>query len=710
MKYLLLLGVAQARERQLSGSTGTLEWNILDQNGNPTSETGSAPCPLSDDAVHAAMCGRALSSGPSLVNCHGYDGNYTGCGSQSACSWEGSTQKCHSSSTVPGPSGDPCPAAGGFGVLSDGGEATLPCPVNQVGTRTATCSGGTTTVQSTCRPVGDFTDASKKQAAREALKSGMPDGGKKLKEATYATPADRKDKLIQAKTARRDYLKAQITVDTWKDLVIEDDNEFEGYTDQVLAKRQTRIDAGKSGKIRYRVAPATGLNCDFDTPDLTLTKEDGMDTVDPEGCVTIGVEVDASDPGVLEPGVIKMTKNGDKFDLECNDGASSPGLDVGKNFTCHGRVWDIGTATTDPNDFVGETIWVDDGDTGEPYYNFFTDAGCTDASTGKLTPDTQYMFKRCGDTVDHPFAVNSGSGWQPSGGITGEDSVIVTTDISGTVGWKCTNHPIMAGDFCVGAYDVCGRCGGDGTPTAGHWCADGVETEHGCGLGLGVKEGYYDGTDLVNLPTDSADICEVCAPSDQEYSNETDTSMCIQHTKCGEDLQPNANPFGANADHGCEPCAETHYKPVTVENPTNYAYCIPKVLGCTNPGKCNYDASATHDNGSCAVNDCAGTCGGSAVDLGCGCGSAGPSGCDNQCGSTKENDCAGDCGGSAVDLGCGCGSAGPVTNYDCSGACLNDTDNDGVCDEDESEDAVVCSAGLTATQYINNQCCQCPSS
>lgn len=403
--------------------TGSITWDIIENGVKTGNET--RPC-STDGVIHAAMCGKRL-----LAD-----------------------------------SGS-CSATGGFAVLSDGGEETLPCPVNQVGTRTATCSGGTTTVQSTCKPVGDFTDASKKQAAREALKSGMPAGGKKLKEATYATLADRKAKLIQAKTARRDYLKSQITVDTWKDLVIEDDNEFEGYTEKVLDKRQARIDAGKSGKIRYRVAP-TGLGCQFDSPDLTLTKEAGMDTVDPEGCVTIRVQD--------EPGVIKMTKNGTKFDLECNDGSSSPGLDVGDDFTCKGRVWDIGTATTDANDFVGETIWVDGGDLSAPYYNFYTDVGCTAASTGELTPDTQYMFKRCGDAVDHPFAVNSTSGWQPSEavdeGLKGNESVIVTTGSSGTVGWKCTNHGLMTGDFCVGAYDALRACNGP--------CAADVNTNGVC--------------------------------------------------------------------------------------------------------------------------------------------------------------------------------------------------------------------------------------
>ena len=34
---------------------------------------------------------------------------------------------------------------------------------------------------------------------------------------------------------------------------------------------------------------------------------------------------------------------------------------------------------------------------------------------------------------------------------------------------------------------------------------------------------------------------------------------------------------------------------------------------------------------------------------GCGCGQAGPSGCDNVCGSSSTTDCAGVCGGGAVD-------------------------------------------------------------
>ena len=71
-----------------------------------------------------------------------------------------------------------------------------------------------------------------------------------------------------------------------------------------------------------------------------------------------------------------------------------------------------------------------------------------------------------------------------------------------------------------------------------------------------------------------------------------------------------------------------------------------------------------------AFDDCGVCNGGNADDLGCGCGEAGPSGCDNTCGSTLVDDECGVCGGSGiadgdcdcdgnVDLGCGCGEAGP---------------------------------------------------
>ena len=113
MKYLLLLlGVAQARDRLLSG-TGSITWNILDQDGNqildqdnnPTTDSANCDIP---GVIHAAMCGRALSSTPPSDPCHGLgdsDCDYT-----SGCAWNsdtGPTGGCHTINSSG--SGHPCP-------------------------------------------------------------------------------------------------------------------------------------------------------------------------------------------------------------------------------------------------------------------------------------------------------------------------------------------------------------------------------------------------------------------------------------------------------------------------------------------------------------------------------------------------------------------------------------------------------------------------
>ena len=62
--------------------------------------------------------------------------------------------------------------------------------------------------------------------------------------------------------------------------------------------------------------------------------------------------------------------------------------------------------------------------------------------------------------------------------------------------------------------------------------------------------------------------------------------------------------------------------------------------GCTDTSACNYDPDATVDDGSCAYTfDCAGVCGGDAVED-----------CAGDCGGDAVVDCAGDCNGDAVEL------------------------------------------------------------
>ena len=100
---------------------------------------------------------------------------------------------------------------------------------------------------------------------------------------------------------------------------------------------------------------------------------------------------------------------------------------------------------------------------------------------------------------------------------------------------------------------------------------------------------------------------------------------------------------------------------------------------CDN-GDCNDECGACEGDG---IADGACDCDGN-VDAGCGCGEAGPSGCDNQCGSTAELDDCGVCdGGNADDLGCGCFEAGPSGCDNQCGSTLED-DECGICGGDSS--------------------------
>jgi len=57
----------------------------------------------------------------------------------------------------------------------------------------------------------------------------------------------------------------------------------------------------------------------------------------------------------------------------------------------------------------------------------------------------------------------------------------------------------------------------------------------------------------------------------------------------------------------------------SLDFPSEYIYDGgSSVSGCTDSTACNYDADAVSDDGSCLYNDCAGECGGSAVEDDCG--------------------------------------------------------------------------------------------
>ena len=148
--------------------------------------------------------------------------------------------------------------------------------------------------------------------------------------------------------------------------------------------------------------------------------------------------------------------------------------------------------------------------------------------------------------------------------------------------------------------------------------------------------------------------------------------------------------------------------------------------GCMEIDACNYNENAVIDDDSCVFeSDCFGECGGSASlddcgicsegntgleanadDLGCGCFEPGPSGCDEQCGSTFESDCAGICGGSAVE-DCA-GICGGSAVEDCTGVCGGSAVEDcaGVCDGSAVEDC----AGVCDGSAFDDSCGVCGGS
>ena len=122
---------------------------------------------------------------------------------------------------------------------------------------------------------------------------------------------------------------------------------------------------------------------------------------------------------------------------------------------------------------------------------------------------------------------------------------------------------------------------------------------------------------------------------------------------------------------GCMDSTAANYDPLANTDDGN---CIPIIYGCTNEFALNYDSLATVDDNSCIpiVNGCMDSIGynynplanvddGSCIYLGC----------------TDVTACNYDAIANVDNGGC----TYPVQYYDCYGACILDTDGDGVCDE-----------------------------
>ncbi|MAO45798.1 MAG: hypothetical protein CL823_01470 [Crocinitomicaceae bacterium] len=145
---------------------------------------------------------------------------------------------------------------------------------------------------------------------------------------------------------------------------------------------------------------------------------------------------------------------------------------------------------------------------------------------------------------------------------------------------------------------------------------------------------------------------------------------------------------------GCTIPQACNYDPTATFNDGSCDFTSCLALGCTDPNACNYDPEAVYEDGTCEY-------------------ATAPYNCDGEC--VNDNDGDGICD-EFEDFGCtdmaACNYDSAATdddgscfyaddNFDCDGNCLNDTDGDGVCDENEVEgcnDVNACNYDLSATE------------
>ncbi|NOZ08730.1 MAG: T9SS type A sorting domain-containing protein [FCB group bacterium] len=123
--------------------------------------------------------------------------------------------------------------------------------------------------------------------------------------------------------------------------------------------------------------------------------------------------------------------------------------------------------------------------------------------------------------------------------------------------------------------------------------------------------------------------------------------------------------------------------------------------GCMDMEACNYNPDATQDDGSCLQVDCAGDCGGTAVEDMCGT-------CDADPGNDCVQDCLGVWGGTAVVDDCGV-CEGNNADMDCAGVCFGDAVEDmcGTCDNDPANDCVQDCLGEWGGTAVEDMCGTC---
>ena len=285
------------------------------------------------------------------------------------------------------------------------------------------------------------------------------------------------------------------------------------------------------------------------------------------------------------------------------------------------------------------------------------------------------------------------------------DGVCDEEEVLGCVDEAACNFSSLATDddgTCL-FLDVCGICGGDGT-TCEEECSnqdDEVAALGGCSnavLLLGC-ETLWNGTPLNEI---CPETCQSC-PCESDFNengvcDENEVFGCTYPTACnfnalattddGSCLYPvpGYDCSGEGTIVGCMDDASCSFSSSATSNdPTLCYYPLPgydcdgnclndtdddglcdeeESSGCTDYTACNYDAAATDDDGSCLYPVAGYDCSGEGTIVGC----MDDASCSFSSSATSNDPTL---------------CYYPLPGYDCDGNCLNDTDDDGICDEFE---------------------------
>ena len=251
---------------------------------------------------------------------------------------------------------------------------------------------------------------------------------------------------------------------------------------------------------------------------------------------------------------------------------------------------------------------------------------------------------------------------------TGCDTCSGETDGTGTViDNDADDDGVCDADEVVGCTD--NNPGGDGTPIACNYDSTATDTDNS--LCTYPSETYLDCDGNCNNDTDGDGVCneiEVTGCQDNTACNYNSAATDAGSCSFPIDLYPSLNVDGVSyvdCDGNC--INDTDGDGVC--NEVEISGCTDGDINSNGGVACNYDETATDDDGSCEYSSCAGCLTSSA--------------CNYDSNATISAECT-----------------FPESGYDCDGNCNNDTDGDGVCDEFEIEgcqDATACNYNENAT-------------